>query len=132
MRRPLSILAAGLGLAIGVWLAVWVVLEWRFQSELRQADRAFKAGRFREAGSRLARLACRQPGRGVVEYRLGLCELMEGRAEAALEAWGRVPDQAEEAQLADLSRGRLALETGRYRLAETCLERASRAGGRTG
>ncbi len=132
MRRPLSIVTAALGLATGVWVAVWAVREWRFERELRQADRAFKAGRFREAGSRLARLARRQPGRGVVEYRLGLCELMEGRAEAALEAWGRVPDQAEEAQLADLSRGRLALETGRYRLAEACLERASRAGGRTG
>ena len=59
------------------------------------------------------------------------CELIEGHAEAALEAWGRVPDQAKEAQLAALSRGRLAMEMGRYRLAETCLERASRPGGGT-
>ena len=116
----------------GVRSAVWAVREWRFQSELRQAEREFKAGRFQEAGARLARLARSRPGRGEVEYWLGKCELIEGHAEAALEAWGRVPDQAKEAQLAALSRGRLALETGRYRLAETCLERASRPGGGTG
>jgi len=121
-------LAAGLGLAMGVCVAVWTVREWQFQSELRQADRAIQAGRFKAAGARLARLARSRPGRGEVEYWLGKCELSEGHAEAALEAWGRVPDQANEAQLAALSRGRLALETGRYRLAETCLERASRPG----
>ena len=99
---------------------------------MRQAERAFKAGRFKEAGSRLAGLARRWPAQGEVEYWLGECEMIEGHAEAALAAWGRVPDQAKEAQLAALSRGRLALETGRYRLAETCLERASRPGGGTG
>ena len=129
MRRALSILAAGLGLAMGVWVAVWSVREWHFQSELRRAGDALKAGRFKEAGSRLARLAQSRPGRGDVEYWLGACELIEGHAEAALAAWGRVPDQAKEAQRAALARGRLALETGRYRLAETCLERTSRAGG---
>ena len=100
MRRALSILAAGLGLAIGVCVAAWVVREWQFESELRQAERLFKERRFEEAGLRLARLSRSRPGRGEVEYWLGECELNEGHAEAALEAWGRVPDQAEEAQLA--------------------------------
>ncbi len=131
MRRVLSILAAALGLALGVWVAVWAVQEWRFQSELRQAERAFNGGRIPEARSRLARLARNRPGRGEVEYWLGQCELFAGNAEAALEAWGRVPNQAKEAHLAALSRGRLAIEMGRYRLAETCLERASRPGGGT-
>jgi len=126
MRRALSILAAVLGLAMGVWVGVRAVRESRFQSELRQAERAFKARRFKEAGSRLAQLARRWPARGEVQYWLGACETIEGHTEAALEAWGRVPDQAKEAQFAALSRGRLAMETGRYRLAETCLERASR------
>ena len=131
MRRALSILAAALGLAMGLWVAVWTVRQWQFERELQQADRAFQAGRVKEAGSRLARLARSRPARGEVEYRLGTCELMEGHAEAALEAWGRVPDQAKEAQFAALARGRLAQETRRYRLAETCLERASRPGGGT-
>jgi len=131
MRRALSIVAAALGLAMGLGVAVWAVQEWQFQSELRQAERAFMAGRFQEAGARLARLARRRPARGEVEYWLGQCELIERNAEAALEAWGRVPDQAKEAHLAALSRGRLAMEMGRYRLAETCLERASRPGGGT-
>ena len=74
--------------------------------------------RFKEARARLARLAERWPGRGDVEYLLGACEMIRGHADAALRAWGRVPDQANEAPLAALSRGRLALETGRYGLAE--------------
>ena len=131
MRRPLSILAAGLGLAMGVCVGVWAFRQWQFESEMRQAERAFKAGRFKEAESRLARLARRWPAVGEVEYWLGECEMIAGHAEAALAAWGRVPDQAKEAQLAALARGRLAMETGRYRLAETCLERASRPGGGT-
>ncbi len=131
MRRRLSMLAAVLGLGIGVCVGVLAVREWQFQSELRQAERAFKAGHFKEAGSRLARLARRRPAQGAVEFWLGACEMIEGHAEAALEAWGRVPDQTKAAQPAALSRGRLALETGRYALAETCLQRANRPGGGT-
>ena len=56
MRRPLSMLAAGVALAIGVCVGLWAVREWRFQSELRDAERAIDAGRFKEARSRLARL----------------------------------------------------------------------------
>ena len=44
-------------------------------------------------------------------------------------AWGRVPDQAPEALIAALSRGRAAMGAGRYGLAETCLDRALRMGG---
>lgn len=126
--------AALLGVA-----AVAAVLGWRgfversqFREELRLARRDFKSRQYKDAGARFTRLAARWPGRGEIEYWLGACEMMEGRPEAALAAWGRVPDEAPEGPLATLSRGRLALETGRYALAETSLERASRAGGNTG
>jgi len=82
--------------------------------------------------ARLARLEKRWPMRGDVEYLLGLCEQIEGHTDAALAAWGRVPALAEEAPMAALARGRLALNTGRYALAELCLDRARRAGGEVG
>ena len=64
-----------------------------------------------------------------MEYSLGECEMARGHAEAAMAAWGRVPDQAPEAPIAALSRGRAAMGAGRYGLAETCLDRALRMGG---
>ena len=45
MRRPLSMLAAGLGLAMGVCVGVCAVREWQFQRELRQAQEDFNARR---------------------------------------------------------------------------------------
>lgn len=104
----------------------------RFREDFRQARLEFNAKHFRDSRQRFTMLAERWPERGDVQYWLGACEMMDGNPEAALAAWGRVPDHAAEAPLADLSRGRLALETGRYALAETCLERAGRAGGETG
>src|SRR5262245_50411994 len=130
MRRPFSILAAGLVLTMGVWGAIWTVREWQFQRELRQAEHEFKAGRFQQAGARLARLAQSRPGLGDVAYLLGACERIAGHAEAALEAWGRVPDQAKEAQIAAFSRGRLAREKGRERTAGSSRARASGTGRR--
>ncbi len=54
---------------------------------------------------------------------------MLGHPDAALAAWGRIPDGAEQAPAAALSSGRLALALGRYRLGEDRLLRACRAGG---
>ena len=114
MRRRLLIVVIGLGLAAAACLAVRVVGAWQFRTELREARRELAARRVRKAKARLDRLAERWPGRGEVEYWLGACEMAAGHTEAALAAWGRVPEPAPEARLAALSRGRLALETGRY------------------
>jgi tetratricopeptide (TPR) repeat protein len=119
----------GLGLAAGIWIGVRAAAEWRFRRELRRAERAYAAQQYREAGAMLAQLARSWPRRGEVEYWLGNCELKAGHTAAALEAWGRVPDQAREAQRAAVARGRVAMNTGRYALAETCLLRAIRVGG---
>jgi hypothetical protein len=131
-RRGLSILVVGVGLVLGSWFGVHAVRERRIRSELRLAKLAFRAQRYAEAGARLSRLARSWPRRGEVEYLLGTCEMIEGHTEAALEAWARVPDDAREAQLATLARGRAALKAGHYALAETCLERGIRAGGASG
>jgi tetratricopeptide (TPR) repeat protein len=124
MQRRLLILVIGLGLAATGWYAVRAVEAWQLRTELGQAEREFGAGRVGRAKARLGRLAERWPGRGDVEYWLGACERVVGHTEAALAAWGRVPERAPEARLAALERGRLALESKRYALAESCLERA--------
>ncbi len=131
MRRRMPILVVGLGtwLALAAWFAAGMIGSWRFRSELRLAEGDAAAGRYGEARERLARLAARRPGQGEVELWLGVSEKAAGDDEAALAAWGRVPDAAPEAPQALLSRGMLALDSGRYTLAEACLERAVRAGG---
>jgi hypothetical protein len=78
MRRRLWILA----IAFAVFLASWFVFQSfqarRLRSELRLAGREFAARRIGAAGARLARLAKRWPGRGEVEYWLGVCERPPG------------------------------------------------------
>ncbi len=133
MRRRVLILL----LAFGVILSGSLVVRHRLSaSRLRAAlDEArveFGAQRFGAARQRLEQISKGWPGRGDVEYLLGLCAKLDDKPEAALAAWGRVPHDAPEAAMTSLVRGRLALETGRYALAESCLESASRAGKDTG
>ena len=130
MRRYPLIVVIGLGLVVAAGLAVGIVNEWKFRTELRQVSLDLAARRVGMAKARLDRLAERWPGRGEVEYWLGACERAVGHTDAALAAWGRVPDTAPVARLAALERGRLALETYHYALAESCLERADPRGGR--
>ncbi len=118
--------------ALAAWPTIYAIDTWRYRTELRQAERAYAGKRFGEARERLARMSLRWPGRGMVEYWLGASENREGHAEAALEAWDRVPREAPEAAVAALSTGRLAVDTGRYALAEASLERAIRVGGEMG
>ena len=132
MRRLLLIVVIGLGIAATSWFAAMAVADWQLRSQLRAAQREITARRLDEARTRLTRLAERWPGRGDVAFWMGACEMILHHDNAALEAWGRVPPQASEAPLAALSRGRLAFEVGRYRLAETCLQSAIPAGGDIG
>ena len=94
MRRRLLILVIGLGLVV---LAAWSrSARWRpggSGPSCARPSASFGARRFGAARVRLARLAERWPGEGEVEYWLGACEMIEGHAEAALAAWGRVPDR---------------------------------------
>jgi enediyne biosynthesis protein E4 len=129
MRRRLVMMSVGVGVALAAWLAVRAVEARRFREDLTRAREEFGARRFAAARARLARLAERRPGDGEVELLLGDCERMLGHPEAALIAWGRIPNDSVQAAPAALSSGRLALALGRYRLGEAFLLRASRAGG---
>ncbi len=128
MRRWLLILAIGIFLVLAGWLLARAYGARRARVELDAARALFEAQRFDVARERLERIARESPGRGDVEYLFGFCERVENRPDAALAAWARVPDDAAEAPLAALASGALALEIGRYRLAESCLERATGMG----
>lgn len=128
-----SVLIAALVLAIGCgfWIIASRMLDARrYARSLQQARRDFQARRFAEAANQLERIAASWPDRGEVEYLLGRSEQAQGHFQKALEVWGRVPDRAPEAQLAALDRGGLALEHGRYAIAEASLEKAFQGGGR--
>ncbi len=132
MQPRLLILALGLAVVAASWFAFQSVAAWRLRSELRMAARDFAARRISDAKARLTQMAKRWTGRGEVEYWLGVCELAEGHPDAAMAAWERVPDDAAEAPRAALSRGRVAIETGRYGLAESVLDRVKQAPGEVG
>src|SRR5262249_44788792 len=93
MWPRLLILVVGMGTAAAAWFAVREIGAWQFRTELRQAQRELGARRVGKAKARLVRLAERWPGRGEVEYWLGACEMAAGHTEAALAAWGRVPER---------------------------------------
>src|SRR5262245_25919702 len=103
MRRRLVILFAGGGLAIFVWLGIRAVEAQRFRADLARAREEFAARRYSAARARLARLATRRPGEGQVELLLGACERLLGHPDAALAAWGRIPEGVEQAWAAALS-----------------------------
>jgi enediyne biosynthesis protein E4 len=127
MLRRVLILAVGLGLV--AWLAVWLVRNSEFRTELQAAKRELGTQRLSEARERLVRLAERWPGRGDVQYWLGNCEMAAGHSDGALMAWARVPGGSPEGRLAALASGRLALDKGHFSAAEIGLERAIPGGG---
>jgi enediyne biosynthesis protein E4 len=129
MQRRLVMICVGVGVALAAWLCARAWEARRFREDLARAREEIGTRRFAAARLRLARLATRRPGDGEVEFLLGDCERMLGHPDAALAAWGRIPVDAEHASSAALSRGRLALGLGRYRLGEACLLRAGRASG---
>ena len=106
MRGRLLMAFLGIGVLLAAWFAVRAMYQRRLESELRLARGEFGARRFGAARERLARLAERWPDHGEVEYLLGASEKALGHSQAAMAAWDRVPAAANQAPLADLSRGR--------------------------
>jgi tetratricopeptide (TPR) repeat protein len=128
MRRPVVITCVGLGLALAIWLVFRALDARRYREELDSAREEFEARRFATARARLTRLAERRPGDSLLQLLLGDCERALGHPDAALAAWGRIPDSSAQATEAALSSGRMALGIGRFRSAEEYLLRASRGG----
>jgi hypothetical protein len=67
MRRRLLTLGVGLGFGLVAWAAAWALDQWRFLTELRQAEHDLDSRQFDAARTRLARLSPQWPGRIEVE-----------------------------------------------------------------
>ena len=111
----------GLGVLLVVGGAVWGVERWELRVVLDRARGELRRGNYAEAQPRLAWLASRWSNRGEVPYLLGLCALAEGRPEAAMRAWGRVPRGSVFAEESALRSRRLAMDRGRFVEAEAAL-----------
>jgi tetratricopeptide (TPR) repeat protein len=121
-RRLAAIVATGsILLAWGAWR---LVDHWSFRQALRVAYQAQDRGAFHQARSQFARIVARWPSHGEPWLGLGLSEAAAGRIDAALDAWSRVPEGAPEAPRAALQRGILAMDHGRFTIAEEALRRA--------
>jgi len=131
-RTAFRAMMIGVILASAGWGLTWAIGRWRSSAELDRALAEMAAGRPEPARARLARLTERWPGRDEVEYRLAICESILGHADAAIDAWGRVPADSTLAPAAELARGRAALERGRLAVAEESLARAEGRGGDVG
>ena len=121
MRRRVVMICVGAVLALAVWLGARAVEARRFGEELALAREELGSRRFATARARLTRLAERRPGDGEVERLLGDCESALGHPDAALAAWGRIPDGSAQAPAAALASARTAMGLGRFRLAEASL-----------
>jgi hypothetical protein len=106
------------GLLVLAWPAWRNYTERQIRAELDSAEREMKSGFYAKARRRLASLATRYPGRGEVEYQLGLCEAGYDHIDAALAAWSRVPAGSPFSGRALLLRALEAQNAGRYGPAE--------------
>ncbi|MDR3619131.1 MAG: FG-GAP-like repeat-containing protein [Paludisphaera borealis] len=129
---PVLVLVLLVLLAASGWLALHAYRDRRFQDDLRLAREDLEAERYPSALERLDRLARSRPRDGEVAYWLGVGSMQSGDLAAAVAAFGRVPENDPRAAQAALATGRAALDLGRYRIAETALERAARASGQVG
>jgi enediyne biosynthesis protein E4 len=129
MRRRLVMVIVALGCCGILCLGLLVYAQWRFRRNFLAAKNAFDARRYDDAVERFSRLARIRPGSGEVGYWLGMSESLAGRPDVALDTWGRVPEEAHEAAMANLARARLAIDLGRYGLAEQCLKRTKSVAG---
>ena len=130
-RRRVGIGAGLLALTLALAWAMSVRMETqRFRDELQLARRDVAAGRLEPARRRLTALTSR-PGavEGAVDHWLGICEALAGRPDAALRAFGRVPNAFAFEPLGAYLEAKLNLSRGRLHDAEHRLTRTLARGG---
>jgi tetratricopeptide (TPR) repeat protein len=127
-RRRLGLLAALLALGAA---ALAGADAWWVRAEYGRARADLKRGRVEPALRRLSALAAARPGAlgGAVDYWLGLCESSRGHPEAALRAFGRVPEGFPFDSRGAVAEAGANLQRGRLRAAERRLEQALARGG---
>ena len=108
---------------LGLWTARRMSLH-RLQAELAAGRAEMESGRLETARKRLVRLAGEWPRDAEVAYQLGWCEALQGRLDAAIAAWRRIPVGSPQAGSLALQAARLAISLGRMAVAEEVLRSA--------
>jgi tetratricopeptide (TPR) repeat protein len=105
------------------WGADRAFSAWRFESSLVQARKLMQEKRFPEAETLLSRLPSRWSNDAEASYRLGVCQHVSGRIDAALASWSRIGPGSPWSLHAGLAEARtLVGDAGRFADAETILE----------
>jgi enediyne biosynthesis protein E4 len=120
-RPALLVAIVTVGLLWGTW-------EWWHQRRYRKAMAAIEAAiedrRHSTAARKLIELLAWEPDSDDALYRLGVCEMAQGRTEAADKAWAQITPDSPFAPEAILGRTRIRAEHGRFADAEQIIHDA--------
>jgi tetratricopeptide (TPR) repeat protein len=109
---------------------VWIGRDiWRGQQYRRQLSEIKSAMAAKRYGVAATKLASLSPQSDEAAYLLGACELLRGRSQAAVEAWGRVAPGSEFSERAILARMRMLFDSGQIAAALEFIDRAAREPG---
>jgi enediyne biosynthesis protein E4 len=120
-RRVLLLAVGAVALICGGWKLWELRLYRRAMSEIKQE---IQAGRHGHAVRKLVMLSGWKPDSDEAAYLLGLCEKARGQAQAAFQAWERVPPDSPFAARAIRGRMDLLIERGRLADAEKLITQA--------
>ena len=96
-----------------------------YQREFERIQEEIQRGQIDPARARIDRLARFGLGAHELDYWLGACEEAGGDFDGALTTWARIPAGSPRHADAALRRARLAIERGRFALAEEALAQAA-------
>jgi enediyne biosynthesis protein E4 len=118
-----SFLVVGLVIAAG-YGGLQAMQARRLQAGLEQSRKDMASGFYKKARKQLVELSRSHSGDGEIEYLLGLCELQQGRRNAALTAWEQVKPTSAFAGQTAIQRSLAMMDAGQYLRAEEVLDAA--------
>ena len=122
-RRRLVVVSC-VGIVVLASVLTAVTIERWYQDELGRIQEEIHRSRIHLARTRIDWLARFGMGGAELDYWLGACEEAEGKVDDALETWARITASSARHGDAVLRRTRLAIERGRFAVAEDALEQA--------
>jgi tetratricopeptide (TPR) repeat protein len=121
----LLVIVAGTVVAGASWGVLRAIEEQRCRSALEEAKREMSQGRHDRAQARLAELLARRPGWDEAWYNLGVCAQSRQQAQAAWDAFAKVPSGSPWVGWSEVRQSRIALDRGQFSACEDLLRRAA-------
>jgi thioredoxin-like negative regulator of GroEL len=119
------VIVAGTLAVVAIWGMLRAIEERQCRASLEEAKREMNEGRHVRARARLAELLVRRPGWDEAWYNLGVCEQARQQAQAAWDAFEKVPSESQWAGWSEVRRSRIALDRGRFTACEDLLRNAA-------